>query len=228
MSYERSENRKYAGWIAAMIFGQILGRFIVAGVRSCNSNHPLEDVGSHTSVTALYADVKEFNPGEHIISVPYKEIENRKVNDKSTPRELPYHPGYRIVGMSQGSILYINTEKVICTSTDLDKDNKYVYDSFGIPEGYENPTSENTDTKTFGIGEHVILKPITDPRKETRQYLYVEGYEVIDISAQSSSLDLYEGGYILYRNIETVECTKTEKGYNNFGKVVNNKKLVLK
>ena len=227
MSYERRDNSRFNGIIAAMLLGQILGRFVVAGVRSCNSNHPIEDVGSHTSVTAIHADVKEFNPGEHIISVPYIEIEDKRINDKSIPRELPYHPGYRVVGMSHSSILYVNNEKVTCSSTNLDKDNKYVYDNFGIPENYEKTASDNTDTKTFDIGEHVILKPITDPRKGTHQYLYVDGYEVIDVSAQSNN-GFYQGGYILYRNTQPVECTKTEDGYNNFGKVINNKKLVLK
>lgn len=227
MSYEKSNNERYRIIVYALIIGNMIGHFAVKGIRSCNSNHPLEDVGSHTSITAVYADVKEFNPGEHIISVPYKKIENKAVNDKSIPSELPYHPGYRIVGMSNGSILYVNSEKVTCTSTNLDKDNNYVYDSFGIPEGYKKTAEEDTNTKTFGIGEHVILKPITDPRKEMRQYSYIEGYEVIDISAQSTD-DLYEGGYIIYRNTTPVECTKTENGYNNFGKIIKNKSLVLK
>ena len=77
---------------------------------------------------------QEFNPGEHIISVPLK-----KDSDDNTQYEC--YEGYEPIGMASsaygrygyryggGCILYTNTEKVKCI-----KDENGTYTSFGIPE----------------------------------------------------------------------------------------------
>lgn len=226
MSY-RDTNKKRHIVVVSLILASLLGQLAGRWVRDYKSNHPEENALIQTEATTLDANIKMFAPGEHVISVPYDEISKKNVFDNSEPSELPYHSGYMVVGMSEKTILYVNSENVICTSTTLDNENNYVYNSFGIPEEYENIEQENTDTKIYNPGEHVILKPITDPSKDAQQYLSVEGYEVIDISANNYDI-FYEGGYILYRNTETVECTKGTYGYNNFGKVIETKTLVLK
>lgn len=210
-----------------LIVGSVIGQLAARGIRDYKGNHAMGDAVIHTEVTSVEAGVKTFNPGEHVISIPYKEMTYKSIFDNSETSELPYHPGYTVIGMSEKTILYSNVEPVTCTSINLDRDNEYVYDSFGVPEGYETIEHTDTTTKEFGVGEHVILRPITDPSKNTQQYLTVEGYEIIDISA-SSSEGFYEGGYILYRNTSRVECTKTEAGYNRFGEVIETKSLVLK
>ncbi len=77
---------------------------------------------------------QEFNPGEHIISIPLK-----KDSDDNTQYE--YYEGYEPIGMASsaygrygyryggGCILYTNTEKVKCI-----KDEEGTYTSFGIPK----------------------------------------------------------------------------------------------
>ena len=79
---------------------------------------------------------REFNPGEHIISVPLEEQETNNY-------QINYHDGYEVVGIASssygkyqsvyggGCILYVNTEKVKCIEDESDENS---YTTFGIPE----------------------------------------------------------------------------------------------
>lgn len=225
MSYNDNKRRQIfvLSFILASLLGQLAGRW----VRDYKSNHPSDNAAIQTEITTLDANIKIFEPGEHVISVPYEEPVKKSIFENFEPAELPYHPGYMVVGVSEKTILYVNNETVICTSTVLDNENNYVYNTFGIPEEYEQREETGTETKIYNPGEHVILKPINDPSKDPQQYSIVEGYEIIDISASNNDV-FYQGGFVIYRNTETVECTKGTNGYNNFGKVVDTKTLVLK
>lgn len=78
---------------------------------------------------------KEFNIGEHILSIP---LEGNEIDDY----QVKYYDGYEPIGIATsalgkysytyvgGCILYTNTEKVKCTK-DNDTDS---YTTFGIPE----------------------------------------------------------------------------------------------
>ena len=99
-------------------------------------------------------------------------------------------------------------------------------DEFETEENYKIvAVSEDSNMplkKEFNPGEHVLLK-------EVKSYsdidsLQIDGYQIVGtiITEDKSKVA------VVYSNTEKVECTKTEDGYNNFGKVVNNKKLVLK
>ena len=78
--------------------------------------------------------LKLFNPGEHILSV---DVDNRTKGNK----QYEYHEGYRVAGVAMRwdshipydiTVLYVNTEPVICAITEV-KDNKEYYLSFGEP-----------------------------------------------------------------------------------------------
>ena len=73
--------------------------------------------------------------------------------------------------------------------------------------------------KEFNPGEHTLLK-IVDLNEDAN----IEGYKIVGIAVTEDKSKVA----VVYSNTSKVECTKTEGGYNNFGKVVNNKKLVLK
>lgn len=73
--------------------------------------------------------------------------------------------------------------------------------------------------KEFNPGEHTLLK-IVSPDDNTN----IEGYKIVGIAVNEDKSKVA----VVYSNTSKVECTKTEDGYNNFGKVINNKKLVLK
>ncbi len=76
----------------------------------------------------------EFNPGEHIISIPVG-------SPYSDITQYEYHEGYEVVGMTSSSlaysfygaaVLYVNTVPVKCSLTKVE-DGKDKYLSFGIP-----------------------------------------------------------------------------------------------
>ena len=73
--------------------------------------------------------------------------------------------------------------------------------------------------KEFNQGEHTLLK-IVNPNEDEN----IEGYKIVGIAVNEDKSKVA----VVYINTSKVECTKTEDGYNNFGKVINNKKLVLK
>lgn len=86
-----------------------------------------------------YEDGRIFQPGEHIISIPTKNI------NSETQVQYEYHEGYEFVGVgntinssfnssnTSGCILYVNTDPVICEPA-VEKENyKMTYNQFGKP-----------------------------------------------------------------------------------------------
>lgn len=164
-----------------------------------------------------------FAPGEHIISVPYQEV------IKERNAQMPYHEGYEVLSLSmdfggRGSILYVNTDTVICTATGMNEEGNYVYSDFGTPQ---NPVihEENDGITIFDTGEHVIAKPISNPTDDNQQYPTQEGYEVIGMDFYTTNTSgFYGGGWVLYRNTTPVVCVKTDGEYNTFGTPIENNK----
>ena len=204
--------------MACVLIGSLIGR----GLRGCADQKRFYENNDTVSIvaeeTTVYPGIKEFNPGEHSISVPFK-------IDKETGYELTSYPGYKIAGVSieknKGCVMYVNDEKVTCTTVNVNKDGDYVYNCFGCPENYVTIEDNNDTNKVFEKGDHVIMRPIDNPIENVQQYPYVEGYEIISICYDiNDEWDTYRKGYIVYQNIEKVECTKTSSGYTEFGTVV--------
>lgn len=169
-----------------------------------------------------------FDVGQHIISIPISS--NQDV--RSDIIQYDYYEGYEPVGISLtgygkvenhfggGSILYINVEKVLCTSNLVDQDGNYIYNDIGKTIYHEEDNIEDCSIKKFDIGMHIISVPITyDNRLENWQYPYHEGYEVVGIgsTAYGKLGNYFGGGVLLYKNIVPVNCVKTKNGYSNFG-----------
>lgn len=183
--------------------------------------------------------VNNFNPGEHIISIPITD-DIRKGNF-----QFPYYPGYEPIGISLsaygkaqnqfggGAIMYANTDEVECRAYVQDQNGKPLYLDFGTPmyEVQEDLNSNDT-SKVFGVGEHIISIPFDDDnRTHNTQYDYYEGYEVVGIaaSARGQVSNTFGGGVVLYKNTKPVMCIKGEDGYTTFGVPVElNKSLELK
>lgn len=104
-----------------------------------NGNHTYENFGHpinfHREETNKTSNTKDFNIGEHIISIPIKEKTNSKI------MQYEYHEGYEVVGIATADaaystigscVLYVNTQPVTCTLTE-NKDNNELYLSFGVP-----------------------------------------------------------------------------------------------
>ncbi len=174
---------------------------------------------------------REFAPGEHVLSVTMDKPDSSffSYNTEDTI-QLPSQDGYKIIGVSmegyQGCILYENTDYVYCIPTGKTKDNEFVYTNFGRPQNIDDSYDENNGKKRFEVGEHVILKPISNPDSDNVQYQNVDGYEIIGIDyAVEGRAYVYAGGYIVYRNTVPVECIKEEKGYTSFGTPIKTKTL---
>lgn len=84
--------------------------------------------------TTKTSNTKDFNIGEHIISIPIKD-------PTSEAMQYEYHEGYEVIGIATSDyaydfggacILYVNTQSVTCTITES-SDNQELYLSFGIP-----------------------------------------------------------------------------------------------
>ena len=78
--------------------------------------------------------LKLFNPGEHILSIPFKDDTVTK-----RPMQYEYHEGYEIVGVAsyyydggndRSCVLYVNTEPVLCAITE-EKKGEERYITFG-------------------------------------------------------------------------------------------------
>ena len=178
---------------------------------------------------------KEFNVGEHIISVPIK-------NPTQEIKQYNYHEGYKVIGIATANyeyefggacLIYANEYPVVCYSTSIDKNGNHIYGRFGQPIGYyKDETIKTPTTKEFHAGEHIISVPIDNPTQETNQYEYHEGYEVVGIATANYEYE-FGGACILYVNTKNVTCTltKTEDNvelYLDFGaptEKTNSKKL---
>ena len=165
---------------------------------------------------------KTFEPGEHIISIPIADP-TKEVTQHT------HHIGYKCIGMGTSTygrlrcfggacLLYTNEVEVECVST-----NNKTFTEFGTPLNYEKDTTVILEdgTKTFGIGEHIISVPISDPTDRNIQYQFYEGYEVLDIAISAyGDLECFGGGVILYSNTVPVICTPTITK-NNVYKYIN-------
>lgn len=173
---------------------------------------------------------KEFDVGEHIISVPLEDDISEK------PMQIAAHPGYDIKGISTsaygqsfsyyagGAIVFSNDEVVECKSNLYDENGNYVYLNFGTPLNYEERNEDsNDDIREFDVGEHILSIPIENDISENNvQYEYHEGYEVVGIaiSAYGKSFSYYAGGAILYKNVVPVRARCHEDGYVAFGEPI--------
>lgn len=96
-----------------------------------NFGHPIDFYRGETNKTET---TKDFNVGEHIISIPIK-------NPTSENKQYEYHEGYTVAGIATSKLghtfggaclLYVNTQPVTCTLT-KNEDNVELYLSFGTP-----------------------------------------------------------------------------------------------
>jgi len=100
-----------------------------------NGNRIYGKFGKPIGYERKETDKNEFNPGEHIISVPIDDAPYYGIT------QFEYHEGYEVVGMASsssgyffdgGCVLYVNTVPVKCTLTKVE-DGKELYLSFGTP-----------------------------------------------------------------------------------------------
>lgn len=202
----------------------LTGLIITGCLTSCSSaNNPSNTIygqlpNSNSEVISSSIS-KIFEPGEHIISTPIGD-------PTSQVKQYVYHPGYKCLGMGTTAygeivasfggaiLLYVNEYPVECYS-----ENGATFTDFGTPINYEKTTIVETGdgTKTFGIGEHIISVPISDPTNANVQYQYYEGYEPLDlaISGYGKIIPIYSGGAILYANTVPVICKPTQVDKNN-------------
>ena len=165
-------------------------------------------------------ETKYFRAGEHSVSVPVAE------DAKNENIQYEYHEGYKPSGFyipansSNPILIYTNEVDVELTTQYIDKNGEYVYINFKeFPR--ETTTNEYNGIKEFDVGKHIISVPCNEYTLQTDyQFKCPEGYEIVGTSTPSSSKTT-----ILYVNTKKVECEKTDKGYVNFGKVVENSKV---
>lgn len=170
--------------------------------------------------------VKEFGIGEHIISKPINADIRKEIY------QYDYIPGYEPVGISVSSygtssfggatILYRNTEEVSCSSNNFDYNGETLYLDFGTPisdnVSVNNVNEEAGSIKEFAPGEHIISVPLTqDIRSDSFQYTPVAGYEIVGVATSAYGTNSYAGGTLLYKNVEPVRCTASDRGYTSFG-----------
>lgn len=174
--------------------------------------------------------VKEFGVGEHIISKPINADIRKEIY------QYDYIPGYEPVGISVSSygtyassfggatILYRNIEEVSCSSNNFDYNGVTLYLDFGTPISGNVPVNNVNDEagsiREFAPGEHIISVPLTqDIRSDSFQYTPVAGYEIVGVatSAYGTYSSSYGGGALLYKNVEPVKCTASDRGYTSFG-----------
>lgn len=116
--------------------------------KDANDNYVYSDFGQpidfSRNETEQRESIKEFNAGEHIISVP--------INDPTKgAMQYQYHEGYEVVGIAAADysrshagacVLYVNKQPVACTLTEIE-DGKELYLSFGVPVEKEMTKSLN-------------------------------------------------------------------------------------
>ena len=162
----------------------------------------------------------KFKVGEHIISTSIE-------LDKNSISQIPYHDGYNLQGITIDSdgktAIYINTEDVWCVSQGKDENNNDVYNEFGMPEEYKNSKDY------FEVGEHTLAVPISDPSRKNLQYIYQDGYEVIDIASYVyGKYQTFGNGYIIYSNTVPIKCDRNDKSnYLEFGEPIATEKVKI-
>ena len=223
----RRRNGRYSGVSCLVIFPYFAGimamTILLGSCQMALRKKDIEERNPATGFTEEDIEVKQFLPGEHIISVlidsPLEEAQ-----------QYEYHPGYKPVGIASATygksnsidagscMLYVNEYPVEAKSTGI-KDEQPFFGEFGTPIDYiKTELTERDDVIEFAPGEHIFSIPIDDPTDFNFQYDFHEGYEPIGITTASygQSMDFTAGSCILYVNTETVECEVKE----------NNKKLI--
>lgn len=198
--------------------------------------------GSSTSTDYQFdsSETKVFDVGEHIISI---EIDNPTKENM----QYDYHEGYKVVGISttaygqygnyfgHACLLFQNEYPVECIPTRKNETGELIYGDFGSPIDFVHSESkENSSSKEFAPGEHIISIPFEDFESDV-QYDYYDGYAVVGIAMSSYGKysDYDGGGCILYVNTEPVACVKEkdEDGniiYPSIGIVVEKDKIKTK
>ena len=188
---------------------------------------------SHTIIPKItYEQVLESEPkfmekGEHAIAVKGKFYEQEQ-------QQLPVPDGYELRGINYDiglshTILYVNTDTVLCYPTGETETGEFVYQDICTPvSGQKEKEAQNQD-RNFEIGEHIIIAPIR--AESTMQFEFHEGYEVIDIDAYAGSAQSYDG-CIVYMNTVPVRVHADKKDkktgewiYNQFGTPVEKEKI---
>lgn len=113
-----------------------------------SGNHIYETFGNpidfYVDKTNKTSYTKDFNIGEHIISIPIK-------NPTSKAKQYEYYEGYEVVGIATANygynfggacILYVNNQPVTCTLTEI-KNNQELYLTFGVPVEKEKTKTLN-------------------------------------------------------------------------------------
>lgn len=181
---------------------------------------------------------KQFDVGEHYISVPMEEDISESIHQIKT------YPGYEVVGASYGSygeltdfyaggtILYRNVSPVTCETNLYGENGEIPYLEFGTPIDYtENNVDVDSDIRDFNTGEHVLSVPIeADVTDYNHQYDYHDGYEIIGISvsAYGRTFSYYAGEVVLYKNTVPVRVSKTGDDYASFGVPIEKEKELKK
>lgn len=200
------------------IKAMILALIMMASLSGCDKEEAVENDNKENTIY--------YNAGEHIISIPINE------DVRHSNCQYEYHPGYEVVGISVssygymdntyagGSILYVNTDEVLCTSNIVDDNGNYLYLNFGKPTNFVKTDDTNKPIKEFDIGEHIISVPIhNDARLDDYQYEYHDGYEVVGLALSSYGItdSNFGGGVLLYKNVKPVNCSLNDSGYTSFG-----------
>lgn len=189
---------------------------------------------SHTKIQKItYEQVLESEPsfmekGEHAIAV-------KSEFDTKEKQQLPVPNGYELRGINYDiglshTILYVNTETVLCYPTGETETGEFVYQDICTPISGQEEKEEQSEDRDFEVGEHVIIAPIRLSEKNM-QFEFHEGYEVIDINAYYGTDILYDG-CIVYKNTVPVRVHASGKNkktgefvYNQFGTPIEKEKI---
>ncbi|MBQ6134752.1 MAG: hypothetical protein IJI60_00365 [Bacilli bacterium] len=210
--------------LIALILNKIMGLTGLDGVK---------EKDSHTIIPkTTYEQVLESEPefmekGKHAIAIKsnFKEQEQQ---------QLPVPDGYELKGINYDiglshTILYVNTETVLCYPTGETETGEFVYQDICTPVSGKKEKEEHTQDRDFEIGEHVIIAPIHV--ESTMQFEFHEGYEVIDIDAYAGSGGSYDG-CIVYKNTVPVRVHANKRNkktsewiYDQFGTPIEKEKI---
>ena len=181
-------------------------------------------------VDNLYA-VKEF--GDDTIDLIKDSLEDKVDTIKRnidefymSPEEIVFGVSIIMTGLSFTQSAYLHDVNNRPVDKSLIPNAVVSLDEFETEDNYKfinvQEDSNMPLKKEFNPGEHVLLKKVKS--YSDIDSLQIDGYQIVGTMITEDKSKIA----VVYSNTKKVECTKTEGGYNNFGKVVNNKKLVLK
>lgn len=207
--------------IFSLALSSILSATCLSGCGASGTYNPAvysEETGSVMS--------KEFDIGEHTISVPLE----RDISNNITQIETV--PGYEVVSLSYGSygevsgffeggtVVYTNVVPVRCETNLYASDGEVPYLNFGTPLDYVEVNETDGSVREFASGEHVLSVPIDqDITEYNYQYEHHDGYEVIGISVASygRAFGFFDSAVVLYKNTVPVRVSKNNDCYASFG-----------